>query len=108
MINKIAAVPFNDYISRTAPNLGAANDLGGVFNIVIGYLFPLAGFVLLFYLVTSGYSYMTSMGDPKRIEVAKTNMTYAIVGFIVIFIAYWIVILAAQILGITAITNIFK
>ena len=92
MFDKIAAIPFSEWETQTIPSL-AGQQLGGVFNVVIVYIFPLAGFVLLFYLVTSGYSYMTSMGDPKRIEVAKTNMTYATVGFIVIFVSYWIVIL---------------
>lgn len=108
MLNKIAGIPFDDWETQTIPNSNIAGDpLASVFNVVLQYIFPIAGFVLLFYLVTSGYSYMTSMGDPKKIEAAKTNITYAIVGFVVIFVAYWIVIFSGQALGLNAIGNIF-
>ncbi len=51
---------------------------------------------------------MTSGGDPKAVQSAKSKITNALIGFVIVFAAYWIVQLIASILGLEAITNIFK
>jgi len=73
-----------------APNF-ADKNIGFVVGKILPYIFIIAGLIMLFYIIYSGYQYMFSQGDPKSIEQAKKNITYAVVGFIVIFAAYWIV-----------------
>lgn len=72
-------------------------DLGDAITKVLPLLFGLAGILLLIYLILGGFGIMTSRGDPKALEAARAKITYAIVGFILIFAAFWLV----QILGIT-------
>ncbi|MBU0572661.1 hypothetical protein KKH23_03000 [Patescibacteria group bacterium] len=86
---------------------GEQGDIGNVVSSLINYLFPLAGILLLLYLIYGGFSLMTSGGDPKAVQGAKSKITSALIGFIIIFAAYWIVQIVASILGIEAITNIF-
>lgn len=66
-------------------------DLGSIISELLKYLFPFAGLLLFAYLVIGGFSFLTSGGDPKAMEQAKGKVTNAIVGFIIIFIAFWLV-----------------
>lgn len=69
---------------------GRFTNLASVVTNVLPILFSVAGIILLAYLVWGGFDYLTSMGDPKKAEGAKNKITNAILGFILIFSAYWI------------------
>lgn len=77
------------------------SSLGEVISKFLTYLFPLAGLLLFAYLVMGGFSYLTSGGDPKATEQAKSKVTNAIVGFIILVVAYWIVQIFGYMFGIT-------
>ncbi len=76
-------------------------NLGGVISEFLKYLFPLAGLLLFAYLIMGGFSYLTSGGDPKATEQAKSKVTNAIVGFIILVVSYWIVQIFGYMFGIT-------
>jgi hypothetical protein len=103
---RIAAIDFGSLEDIASPNF-AGGEIGDIISSALRYLFPITGFALLIYLVLGGYKYLTSMGNPKKIEAAKSNITWAIVGFIVVFIAYWIVQIIGMALGLEAISNLF-
>lgn len=67
---------------------------------LLPYVFVLAGILLLFFLIAGGLEMMTSAGNPKSSASAKEKITAALVGFIIIFAAYWITQLLQAILGI--------
>ncbi len=73
------------------PSLTGKNAIGAIVSRFLLYLFPFAGLLLFIYLIIGGFSYLTSGGDPKAMEQAKGKITNAIVGFIIIFVAYWLV-----------------
>lgn len=50
---------------------------------------------------------MLSGGDPKKAAAAKSIISTAIMGIIIIFAAYWIVQLVGRILGLTQISLTF-
>ena len=99
-----AKVDWRALESAAAPNI-ATKSIGEVISGVLPFVFAIAGFLLLFYLLYSGFQYMTSSGDPKKLESAKQNITYSIVGFIVIFVAYWAVQVLGLVLGIEGVTG---
>lgn len=66
-------------------------NLASVVNVALQFIFPIAGILLLAYLVWGGFDYLTSMGDAKKAEAARGKLTNAIIGFAIIFFAYWIV-----------------
>ncbi|MBI3342893.1 hypothetical protein HY032_01935 [Candidatus Gottesmanbacteria bacterium] len=74
----------------------------------IAFIFAFAGIGLLLMLILAGFNFLTSAGDPKKLEMGKQRLTYAIVGFLVIFTAYWAVQLAGIIFGIQEIQSTFK
>lgn len=78
------------------PGAGANPTIGGILSSVIPFVIGIAGLGLLLMLISAGYTFMTSAGDAKKMEEGKQRLTFAIVGFIIIFGAYWVV----QILGI--------
>jgi hypothetical protein len=82
--------------------------LGEIVSRLLPYLFAGAGLLLLLYLLLGGLQLMTSGGDPKKTQEAKGKITNALVGFIIVFIAYWLVQIVGKILGIEIITSIFR
>jgi hypothetical protein len=86
---------------------GSRGTLGAVISAALPYIFFFAGLLLLIYLIIGGYRLMFSQGDPKAIADGKTKVTQALIGFIIIFAAYWIVQLVGLVLGLNDITNTF-
>ena len=77
-------------------------------NDVIKYVFAAAGIGLLLMLIRAGFSFLTSAGDTKKLEQGKQQLTFALVGFLVIFGAYWIVQILGKIFGIGGIEQSFQ
>lgn len=83
------------------------DSLGGIVSALVPYLFGLAGILLLIYLIWGGFGLMLSKGDPKAVEGAKSKITNAVIGFVIIFVAFWLVQILGQIFGIEQFKNIF-
>ncbi|MCK9360641.1 Ig-like domain-containing protein [Patescibacteria group bacterium] len=70
---------------------GGTTDLytivGRIINIVLGLL----GTVLLVIMLYSGYEWMTSGGDPGKVDTAKTRIRNAVIGLIIIISSFAIV-----------------
>lgn len=71
------------------------------------YIFYAAGILLLVYLVMGGFQLMFSKGDPKATEGAKGKITNALIGFVIVFIAFWLVRIIGQVFDIDQFTQIF-
>ena len=84
-----------------------SSNIGTLLNAINLIIFPLAGLVLLLYLLYGGYNMMLSGGDPKKAASAKGIITTALIGFVVIFLSYWIVRIVGSILGLTDFSRIF-
>ena len=95
---QLAQIDFSPLEQKAAPKLADSN-LGKIVTDLLPYVFPLAGIALLLYLLLTGFQFLTSAGDPKKIEQAKEKLTSALVGFIIVFAAYWIVQIVGTVLG---------
>lgn len=82
-------------------------NIGAVLNQAIPFIFAFAGIGLLLMLLSAGFNFLTSAGDPKKLEAGKQRLTNAIVGFLIIFVAYWAVQMAGVIFGIKEIQETF-
>lgn len=71
-------------------DVATLQDLEVVFGNVVNVILGLAGVVLFIMLILGGFSYITSGGDPKKVESARNTLTYAIGGMIFIALAYLI------------------
>ena len=85
----------------------AGNTLGDVIGKTVPYLFVFSGIALLLMLIFGGFSLLTSGGDPKQLESGKQKITYSIIGFIIVFLAFWAVQLIAWIFNIQEFKCIF-
>jgi hypothetical protein len=82
------------------PLFRPGSDLGAIISAILPYLFIIAGLLLLFYLIAGGFQMMTSANDEKGLASAKGKITNALVGFLLLFISYWLVQIVEVILGI--------
>lgn len=88
--------------------VGWATDIGTIVSRAVPYIFAFAGFGLLLMLLAAGFDYLTSAGDEKKLETAKQRLTNALVGFLIILTAFWLVQIAAKIFGLSEAQSIFK
>ena len=58
---------------------------------LINFFIAFSAFVAIAILVVGGYMFITSTGDPEKIEKGQKAITAAIVGLIIVFIARAIV-----------------
>src|SRR5512133_3270310 len=84
-------------------------DIGVLITNLLPYIFGAAAIALLIYLIIGGFQMMLSRGDPKAMQGAQAKITNAIIGFVIIVIAFFVVQLLGQLLRIegTAFGQIF-
>ena len=61
----------------------------------------------MLYLLYGGFTLMTAAGNPKKVEAGKSIITNAIIGMVVVFIAFWIVQIVGAVFGLEGIQNTF-
>ena len=79
----------------------AASKVGIIISEILPYLFVIAGLLLLFYLIYGGFHMMIAANDEKGLVEAKGKIINALIGFVLLFISYWLVKLMGFILGIS-------
>ena len=85
----------------------AGGKLGTVIHDAVPYIFMLAGAGVLFYLIFGGYQLMISAGNEQAMAEAKGKITNALIGFVIIFVSYWIVQIMSTIFGLGGFGGIF-
>lgn len=105
---KLAQIDFSGIADEAEISGKLPTDIGGAIVRAIPYIFAFAGIGLLIFLIMGGFKLMTSGGDPKKIEEGKHTITNAFLGFIIVFVAYWIVQILGIVLDLEGIGNVFK
>lgn len=95
---KVSSPKFNNKTIGEILSSGSNVDL-------MNFIFPAAGLAVLIYFLIGGYQIMLSGGDPKKIEQGKNKITHAVIGFLIIFVSYWLVQAIVSMLGLTSITK---
>jgi hypothetical protein len=88
-----------DYIAA----MGLKNDLStlpGIINALTPYFLIIAGLILFGMLIMGGFEFLTAATDPKQAEKGQQRITTAVVGFLIIFTAYWVTQIIQVIFGI--------
>jgi hypothetical protein len=115
MTNKLLAQGALQQIqSQAGLGVGGANfhfqigtTIGELIATLLPFVFTIAGMLLLVYLILGGLQLMLSRGDPKAAQGAKSHISNALIGFIIVFIAYWVVQIFGTLLGLPGIASIF-
>ncbi len=77
----------------------AGGNIGDIVSSLLNYAFTFAGIGLLIYFILGGFQLFTSGGDQKKVAEGKSTITNALIGFVIVFVAFWIVQLFGNILG---------
>jgi len=92
------AINFQDIIKGALPDytpgkidITKANlTIGDIISAILPYIFAIAGLILFVFLIMGGFELLTSAGNPESAKKAQEKITSALVGFIIIFLAYWL------------------
>jgi len=77
------------------------STLGGIASETLKYALVFAGLAMFVYLLLGGFQLLTSGGEPNGIKEGTNKIVFAIIGFLVVFSAYWIVQIVEVIFGLT-------
>jgi hypothetical protein len=82
--------------------LGTTKTIGDLVSTGLGIAFVVAGIILLVSFIIAGIGLISGAGDnnPEKLEKGKQALTSTVIGFVVVFTAYWIVKLIQQVTGI--------
>lgn len=91
----------------SGPKGFAFNSVADILEKAIPLVFSIAGIGLLLMILSAGFTLMTSAGDAKKLQAGTQRLTFAIVGFLIVFVAFWAVQLIGRMFGIEEIKSIF-
>jgi hypothetical protein len=69
-------------------------------NNLIGSLMVLSGITAVIFIVLAGIKFITSGGDPVKVEGAKRTMTFAIMGLVIVLLAFVILKIFTVVTGV--------
>ena len=77
--------------------------VGSLVSVILSNVYILAGVVLLILFLWAGFKMIQSAGtrDSQKAAEAKSTLTYAVIGFLIIFASYWIIQIVEAITGLT-------
>lgn len=96
MINFFAFFPFSVEAQITGLT---KKPLVQIINNITVWLLGIAASLAILFIVVGGIYYVTAAGDERRIDTAKSIITYAIYGIFLVAIAYAIVLTVNKIVG---------
>ena len=73
---------------RPTTNQGAEDAVNSVFGQIVGIVLTIAAIVAFFYLVVSGFQYITAGGDAAKAQTARQGIVNALIGIVVILVSY--------------------
>lgn len=77
----------------------AGVDTENLISTVVGFLTIVAGISFILYFIIAGFSWITAGGDPEKVKKAQQNITNALVGIVIVAIAYTVTAIIGSILG---------
>lgn len=73
---------------KPTSNAEAGNTFNALLGQIIGLVLTIAAIVAFFYLVISGFQYITSGGDAGKAQTARQGIINALIGIVIILVAY--------------------
>lgn len=93
-------VSLSDLIQSSDPISKKYDNVGQIISTILPYILVVAGIILLFMLIIGGIGLMTSGGNPDKTKAGYGRITHALIGFLIIFIAYFVAQLVQVALGV--------
>lgn len=88
---------------QNLPNI----TIGGILSGAISLILIVAAIIFFFMLVIGGIRWILSGGDKAQTEAARSQITAALIGLVIVFAAWAIATLIGNLFGITIFTGNF-
>ena len=87
---------------------GTQKTVGDLVSLILKTSFVIAGVLILFFLIFAGFQIIAGAGsgNPEAAKKGQQAATAAAIGFVVVFVAYWIIRFIEVITGLSFITGI--
>ena len=82
-------------------NIGSIIGGNGSRRGLLSYVYVVAGLILLLMLVSGGIGLMTSAGNPDKSKAAWGRITGGLIGFLIIFVSYFIAKIVEVLFGVS-------
>lgn len=73
---------------RPTSDTAAETQFNQVFGQIVGVVLTIAALVAFFYLIVSGFQYITAGGDAAKAQTARQGVINALIGIVIILISY--------------------
>jgi len=90
----VPIVPSGEYTELT--KITAESLVGGLVNLAL----VIAALVFFFILVMGGIKWITSQGDESKVKEAREQVTQALIGLVIVFVAFAIAKLIQAVFGV--------
>ncbi|HEX6977128.1 MAG TPA: hypothetical protein VF185_02085 [Patescibacteria group bacterium] len=92
--------------SQFGSPFGVTNTLGDLVSLLLKASFTIAGLLILFFIAFAGFQMIAGAGsgNPESAKKGREAATAAVLGFVIIFVAYWIVRIIEIITGLRLIS----
>lgn len=97
---KIGIPPRSINVPNPNPRPGAQEPLAAIVSAALPYTYLIAGLILFFLLIWSGFELLTAGDSQEKIKGASARITHALTGFMIVFLSYWLIRLVELILGV--------
>ena len=77
-------------------------SIGGLISTILPNIYMVAGLILLFFLIFGGVMVIlgAGKGEGQQVEQGKKIVTRTIIGFLIIFLSYWIIQIVEIVTGV--------
>ena len=102
----VLAVICNPVLKNCVSSTNPTQYTNNVLSAVISLFFIVGIIYFMWHIVFAGYHFIGTEGDPKKYETAKNELTYSVLGLIVIFSIFAILKFVGVVLGISGLENL--
>jgi len=78
----------------------SSSNLGDLISQLLPYILAFAGLALFVMLIWGGITLMTAAGDPAKSKAGYGRISTGLIGFLIIFISYFVTQIVEVVLGI--------
>jgi hypothetical protein len=100
-MNHLLAVAIDPYLGNKGNVSATFPTLGSLISVILQNSLTVIGIILLVLLISGGLMFIISAGsnDSKKSAQAKSMITDALIGFAVVFLAYFIIQIVETVTG---------
>lgn len=94
-----------DWTGCVKDNVPSLQCIPIVFGNIVNAALMFVGTVAVFLIVYAGIQFVTSGGDPKKVQAARQIITYAIIGLVLVLSSFGIIYFISYTTGVKCITT---